>query len=72
MVRVDDGLGGIDGVLGTDVLRPHAEIEFAHELAALVDVDTKPRPPRWVLSPWAVVTYLTGGTLPNESVGENV
>ena len=48
-----------------DVLRPHAETAFAHELAALVANDTKPRPPRWKLSPSAVVTYLVGGTLPD-------
>jgi MoxR-like ATPase len=49
-----------------NLLRPHAETQYAHELAALRDVDTdKPRPQNWLLSPWAVVTYLMGGTLPN-------
>ena len=51
-----------------DVLRPHAEVEFAHELVALAAQDTRPRPPRWHLSPWAVVTYLMGGTLPDGTV----
>jgi MoxR-like ATPase len=46
-----------------DVLRPHAEHAFAHELTALAEVDDRPRPPNWRLSPWAVVTYLIGGTL---------
>jgi MoxR-like ATPase len=46
-----------------DVLRAHAEQAYAGELAALVAADDRPRPPRWRLSPWAVVTYLLGGTL---------
>lgn len=45
------------------VLRPHAEHEFAHELATLAAADDRERPPNWRLSPWAVVTYLLGGTL---------
>ena len=45
------------------VLRRHAEEEFAHELAALKAQDDRPRPPMWELSPWAVATYLLGGTL---------
>ena len=47
---------------GTEVLRPHAEQQFAAELAALRAVDDRPRPANWLLSPWAVVTYLLGGT----------
>src|SRR5919112_6037571 len=43
------------------VLRPHAEQEYAAELAALERVDDRPRPPRWRLSPWAVTTYVLGG-----------
>jgi MoxR-like ATPase len=43
------------------VLRRHAEAEFAAELAALAEVDDRPRPPQWRLSPWAVTTYLLGG-----------
>ena len=46
-----------------DVLRAHAEHQHADELAALARVDQRPRPPRWRLSPWAVATYLLGGTL---------
>ena len=47
------------------VLRQHAETEFAHELEALVEQDQHARPPNWVMSPWAVRTYLMGGTLPD-------
>lgn len=49
-------------------LRPHAEHEYAHELAALASTDTRERPPNWRLSPWAVVTYVLGGTLPDGTV----
>ncbi|MXV21868.1 ATP-binding protein [Deinococcus xianganensis] len=47
------------------VLRQHAEQQYAHELEALAAHDTRPRPPRWNLSPHAVLTYLLGGTLPD-------
>ena len=43
------------------VLRPHAEVAFAEELAALAKGDDLPRPPRWNLSPRAVTEYLLGG-----------
>jgi MoxR-like ATPase len=45
----------------TEVLRAHAEQQFADELEALAAADDRPRPPGWRLSPWAVVTYLLGG-----------
>ena len=45
----------------TEVLRPHAEEEHAGELAALAAADDRARPPAWLLSPAAVVTYLLGG-----------
>lgn len=47
------------------VLRQHAEQQFAEELAELKKIDDRQRPPNWVLSPWAVRTYLLGGTLAN-------
>ena len=50
------------------VLRPHAEQQYSAELAALAAEDDKARPPSWLLSPWAVVTYLVGGTLRDGSV----
>ncbi len=49
-------------------LRQHAEQQYAEELAALAKADTKPRPPSWKLSPWAVSTYLLGGTLEDGTV----
>jgi MoxR-like ATPase len=47
----------------TDVLREHAERQFASELAALAKKDDRRRPPSWKLSPWAVATYVLGGRL---------
>ncbi|MEV0406226.1 AAA family ATPase [Actinoallomurus sp. NPDC050550] len=50
------------------VLRPHAEHQFADELALLAERDDRPRPPGWRMSPRAVTVYLLGGTLPDGSV----
>jgi MoxR-like ATPase len=46
------------------IQRPHAEDQYAAELAALA-ADPRPRPPGWQLSPQAVVTYLLGGIAPD-------
>jgi len=46
-----------------NLLRQHAEHQYADELAALANSDTKTRPPNWKLSPWAVATYVLGGQL---------
>jgi MoxR-like ATPase len=50
------------------VLRPHAEDAFRHELEALAADDSRPRPPGWRLSPWAVLTYVMGGVAPDGTV----
>lgn len=50
------------------ILRPHAEDEFAAELAALAAADDRPRPASWKLSPWAVVDYVVGATLADGTV----
>ncbi|WP_088282018.1 AAA family ATPase [Kineosporia sp. A_224] len=53
------------------LLRPHAEQQFAAELAALAAQDVaqgSARPPSWVLSPGAVVTYLLGGATADGTV----
>ena len=47
------------------ILRHHAEQAFQSELIELGKADDRPRPPSWNLSPWAVATYILGGTLPN-------
>ncbi len=49
-------------------LRAHAETTYAAELTALAAHDSRPRPPRWNLSPWAVTDYLLGTTLPDGTV----
>lgn len=45
------------------VLREHAEQQFAEELHELSQADSRPRPPNWQMSPWAVAKYLLGGKL---------
>lgn len=47
----------------SQVLRQHAEQQFAEELERLGKCDNRERPHNWRLSPWAVATYLLGGTL---------
>jgi MoxR-like ATPase len=47
------------------ILRAHAEDQFEAELHELQEQDSRPKPPNWKLSPWAVSTYLLGGTLDN-------
>ncbi len=67
--QVPGGLEGRPSREGRDaVLRPHAEQEYAGELARLAEHDDRPRPPGWRLSPWAVTTYLLGGGLPDGTV----
>jgi MoxR-like ATPase len=51
-----------------EVLREPAEDRTAAELSALAAADERPRPPGWHLSPWAVATYLLGGSLPDGTV----
>jgi MoxR-like ATPase len=55
----------IDATALAAVQRLHAEQQYAEELAELAHADTRQRPPNWLLSPWAVCTYVLGGTLPN-------
>jgi MoxR-like ATPase len=51
-----------------DILRPHAEAAFGSELEALARGDDRHRPPGWRLSPWAVLTYVMGGTAADGTV----
>ncbi|MBV9467856.1 MAG: AAA family ATPase [Abitibacteriaceae bacterium] len=60
-----NGINGVSADTTPTVLREHAEQQFAEELAELAKADTRPRPPQWKLSPWAVATYLVGGQLDN-------
>lgn len=59
------GSGVVTGEVTEAILRRHAEQEFAEELDALRQVDNRPKPPNWNLSPWAVKLYLVGGKLDN-------
>ena len=47
----------------TQILRPHAEDQYAKELKQLKKIDNKPKPTNWLLSPWAVVNYIMGGEI---------
>lgn len=44
-----------------DIIRPTAETTYAKELEVLADADQRHKPSGWKLSPWAVVTYMSGG-----------
>src|SRR5687767_11992567 len=48
---------------GGDVLRAPAEVLFAREIDALAAADRYEKPPGWKMSPRAVLTYITGGTV---------
>ena len=50
------------------LLRPHAEDIYADELKRLAELDDRPRPQGWNLSPWAVVDYIMGNTLTDGTV----
>jgi MoxR-like ATPase len=56
---------GDDGAAGAaaSVLRAPAEVLFARELDALAAADRHEKPPGWRMSPRAVLTYITGGTV---------
>lgn len=54
-----------ESTLSQDLLRNHAERQFASELEELKRSDKKQKPPSWQLSPWAVLTYILGGKLEN-------
>lgn len=47
----------------SNILRQHAENQYAKELKALKKADDRQVPKNWMISPWAVVTYIMGGTL---------
>jgi len=47
----------------SQILREHAEQQYAEELDQLKRADSRERPANWVLSPWAVAVYLLGGKL---------
>ena len=49
----------------SDTLRKPSEVQFAHELEALIAADERERPPGWKMSPKSVMTFLMGGALPD-------
>ncbi len=48
-----------------DILKQSAEEQFGLEIEEIKKQDSNLRPPNWLLSPQAVVTYLMGGELKN-------
>lgn len=50
------------------IQRELAEQAYGDELAALTRADRRPKPPNWRMSPWAVATYILGGTLDDGTV----
>jgi MoxR-like ATPase len=56
------GSPGESGAAGA-VLRAPAEVMFAHELEAIISADKHEKPAGWRMSPRAVLTYITGGTV---------
>jgi len=61
--HADQRTSGVTADSAEDLLRAHSERQYHHELDALQHHDDRPRPPQWRLSPWAVATFLLGGTL---------
>jgi MoxR-like ATPase len=55
----------MEGGAMTEILRQHAEGQYAQELHEIAQADSRQRPPNWKLSPWAVTLYLLGGKLKN-------
>lgn len=53
-----------------NILRQPAETAYAKELKQLTKTDTHTKPSNWLLSPWAVVNYILGGTLDDGTVIE--
>ena len=54
----------------SNILRQHAEKQYAKELKALKKADDRQVPTNWAMSPWAVVTYIMGGTLEDGTIIE--
>jgi MoxR-like ATPase len=53
---------------GGAVLRAPAEQMFAAEIDALIAADKHDKPPGWKMSPRAVLTYITGGTVGSTTI----
>lgn len=54
--------------MDSNIIRPPAEQAYAHELERLRQIDDRPRPANWQLSPWAVVQYIMGETLEDGTI----
>lgn len=63
-----NGIGNGTTSASSNVLRAPAEELYAAELDAIAQADKYERPPGWQLSPRAVLTYLTGGTVGGKTI----
>src|SRR5262247_293109 len=60
--KADSAVGPSMPATNGDVLRAPAEVMFSKEIEALVAADKYEKPPGWMMSPRAVLTYISGGT----------
>src|SRR3954468_9144721 len=61
--KADSAVGPSMSATNGDVLRAPAEVMFSKEIDALAAADKYEKPPGWKMSPRAVLTYITGGTV---------
>jgi MoxR-like ATPase len=47
------------------ILKPHAEHAYASEIEALITHDKHDKPSGWQMSPWCVMSYILGTSLPD-------
>ena len=61
--KTDSAVGPSLSATNGDVLRAPAEVMFSREIEALAAADKYEKPPGWKMSPRAVLTYISGGTV---------
>src|SRR5215468_8969098 len=61
--KTDSAVGPSMPATNGDILRAPAEVMFSKEIEALAAADKYEKPPGWKMSPRAVLTYISGGTV---------
>ena len=61
--KTDSAVGPSMPATNGDILRAPAEVMFSKEIEALAAADKYEKPPGWMMSPRAVLTYISGGTV---------
>lgn len=64
----DEQTGNGSRGTASTVLREPAEVLFAREIDAIIAADRHEKPPGWRMSPRAVLTYITGGSVGDTKV----